>query len=123
MDAAATRGRRRPALIIFGLSRNVMHGVCHDDVNLVRGGKFAAPKGDISGILEDDTVRIIDVDTSLPDVFGAYLIWTHGYYGRRNFPVRQLVWPSREGRYPRQRPSTDGLRCRQPVLRNMPMLP
>src|SRR5690242_12634856 len=101
-----------PELAMFGLREADMQIWLNNCVRLLR--ERAEPFADgepFSGVLERFPVQTRDVDRSWHQaLFGPM----GGYYGTLEMPVRQLVWPDREGRWPWDPAATATCRERQP---------
>lgn len=105
-----------PEVISFGLSFDMLKWLCNEYGSRIREGQAMPLERDLDGFIKDYPVRLIDVDTSRPEVFSEYLCWSHWYYGRRDFPIRQIVWPDAEGRFPWDP------ECAPAVIRDQPLL-
>src|SRR6185503_14718031 len=55
--------------------------------------------------------------------YGAYLGWGMRFYAHDSFPVLQMIYPDREGRWPWQDGVSPGIRALQPVLADEPEPP
>ncbi len=108
-----------PEVIIFGLKSDTRKWLCNEYGNKLRNGRQLKPDCDIDDFIEGYPIRLIDVDTTRPEVFADHLCWAHWYYGRRDFPVRQLVWPDQEGRFPWDPDCGEDFRKLQPLLGNL----
>jgi Domain of unknown function (DUF4262) len=101
-----------PELAMFGLREQDMQIWLNKCVALVRRRADPVPDGEpVPGVLDRFPVQLRDADPSWhPALFGAMC----GYYGTLETPVRQLVWPDREGRWPWDAAATATCRERQP---------
>ncbi|MCH9809123.1 MAG: DUF4262 domain-containing protein [Alphaproteobacteria bacterium] len=110
-----------PEVIVFGLESDTRKWLCNEYGNRLRDGNRFEPNRDIENLVKGYPVRLIDVDTTRPEVFADHLCWTHWYYGRRDFPIRQLVWPDKEGRFPWEPDCSEATRRQQPLLGTLPI--
>jgi hypothetical protein len=109
-----------PEIIVVGLPMDVAHNIINDLGAAVRdGARFNA--GQISGaFLKDYDVTF----RAVPEYqYGAYLGWGQQVYGRSDFPVLQLIYPDRAGRWPWQDGVASQFRALQPVLADEPEPP
>ncbi|MDT5036516.1 MAG: hypothetical protein QOE03_1701 [Micromonosporaceae bacterium] len=102
----------RPELAMFGLREPDMQIWLNNSVRLLREGPEPPPDGaPIDGVLDRFPVQTRGIDPSWHRaLFGAMC----GYYGSVDMPVRQVVWPDREGRWPWDPAATATCRERQP---------
>jgi hypothetical protein len=109
-----------PEIIIVGLPLEIAHQVINDVGASVRGGaRYAA------GSMSDEFLEKYSVTfRAVPDYqYGAYLGWGRRYYGERAFPVLQLVFPDRAGRWPWHEEASPEFRTAQPILADTPEPP
>ena len=104
-------------IIIFGLDSAIMHGVINDAGDQVRkGARFF--DGDMSGeLLEGYNCAFREVN---PLQYRETCSWAVWFYGNSEFPVLQLFWPDRSGRFPWDEGFTESLRSFQPDLSKPP---
>ena len=103
-----------PELIIFGLDNEAAAGIINDVMDdYVAGRRFAngLPEQDVVGgghavvFLEADSRKAVD-----------YAIFADWYYERAPFPLWQLVWPAKNGRFPWEAGYPGDLEGAQPDL-------
>ena len=102
-----------PELIIFGLKSTVAHQI----LNVVAKGLAENRRIDLSrpsdDLLQNGSCVFVEVPDSEYRERVGFARW---YYEGNNFPLYQVVWPSREGYFPWHPKAPDGFRLRQPVL-------
>lgn len=102
-----------PEIIVFGLPREVAHGVLNAVGKDVRAGGVFASGARSEGIVDGYEVVFKPVPQA---AYEAHLGWALWYYGAPDFPVLQLVYPDRDRRFPWEADVADGFRASQPVL-------
>ncbi len=107
----------QPEIIIVGLPHEVAHPPINDVGEALRGGKRFVPGGVYDDLLEGYDCAFRDVPSRQ---YWCYLGRAVGHYGGENFPVHQLVYPDRKGRWPWDSEAGDGFREQQPVLADTP---
>ena len=104
---------QQPELIIIGLPPNVAHQFLCVAASASRRGSpidFSEPS---NAFMRDYLCRFVEVPKAkFRDVIG-YCVW---YYKGSDFPVRQLVWPSRDGFFPWDAHAPADYVLAQPVL-------
>jgi uncharacterized protein DUF4262 len=104
---------QHPELVVFGLRDTVAHELLTGLVERVEKHETFDPGRDYDDVLESFDCRFVRVD---PQWYSAFLGYAQWFYETVDgFPVLQLVWPDRQGRYPWEQAYaiTDGS---QPVL-------
>jgi len=109
-----------PEVILVGLPLEIAHTIINDVGGAIRaGGRFTA--GSVSEqFLEGYNVTFRTVPVYQ---YGAYLGWGCRYYANEPFPVLQLIFPDRSGRWPWHEAVDPGFRAAQPVLADEPEPP
>ena len=97
-----------PELIIFGLKNNVAHQI----LSIVARGLAENRRIDLSRP-SNDLLQSGEVPQSEYREHVGFARW---YYEGNNFPLYQVVWPSREGHFPWNAKAPEGFRLWQPVL-------
>jgi hypothetical protein len=103
-----------PEIVVFGLPDTTAHEVLSDIVRRIEGGEQLE-----SGRTYDDVfgnrvpARFVEVDPAAYSAFLGYAQWF--YETEADFPVIQLVWPDKAGRFPWEAGCTVS-REHQPVL-------
>ena len=104
---------KHPEIIIFGLDSAIMHSVLNDAGDQVRkGARFS--NGCVTGeILQGYNCVFRQVNPHQYHEFCGWAVW---FYGNSDFPVLQLFWPDKKGRFPWDDDFTESLRDLQPDL-------
>jgi hypothetical protein len=102
---------QQPELAMFGLREQDMQIWLNTCAKLLTARGGVADGEPFDGVLERFPVQVRGVDASWHrSLFGPMC----GYYGAVDVPVRQLVWPDRDGRWPWDAAATATCRERQP---------
>ena len=108
-----------PEVIIVGLPTDVAHQLINDLGRAVRdeGRRFAA------GAVSDEFLEGYAVTfRAVPEYqYAAYLGHGCRVYEQQPFPVLQMIYPDRDGRWPWQDGVTESFRANQPVLADEPL--
>jgi hypothetical protein len=102
-----------PELAMFGLQPTDMQVWLNECVRLLRRrGPAAAADGEtIDGVLSGYALMLSEVHPTWREpLFGAVC----SYYGTTEVPVRQVVWPDRDGRWPWDEAASEACRLGQP---------
>jgi hypothetical protein len=109
-----------PEILIVGLPLDTAQQLINDVGAAVRRGERFVAGGVSDAFLEAYAVTFRRV----PDYqYGAYLGWGRRFYRDEPFPVLQLIYPDREGRWPWQEGVSAQFRALQPVLADQPEPP
>lgn len=87
-----------PELIVFGLSRDVMHQILNDLGEQMKAGQTLPIGEPIPGIIEGYPLRLREVRA--PESYRehvGYALWFNGGY---DFALLQVLWPDKRGRFP-----------------------
>jgi Domain of unknown function (DUF4262) len=104
---------QHPELVIFGLDMEVCQQLFEGIVDDVAGGRSFAAGDEADDVLEGYPVRFVAVRPHWYSSFLGYAQWFHE--SDAGFPVLQLVWPDRDGRWPWD-PACSLRRGTQPLL-------
>ena len=108
---------KHPELIVFGLKR----AVAHEILNIVAQGLAENRRMDLSqptdDLLQSGGCVFVEVPQSQYHEHVGFARW---YYQGNNFPLYQIVWPSRDGWFPWNAKAPESFRLWQPVLAQMP---
>jgi len=107
-----------PEFIIFGLPGEVAHGILTALADRLKAGEQFAGGRYYDGVLRDFPVFIGAVPVD--DYVGYVQQAINQYGGLPNFPLLQVVWPDKNGRYPWDANVVDGLATAQPLLCPLP---
>jgi Domain of unknown function (DUF4262) len=103
-------------LVIFGLDGRDAAGVINDVCDhAAKGKKFVA--GDVcDDLLLEHKVCFVEVPAQAYRPYFGTALWFYGT-ARLSFPILQIVWPDRKGRFPWETGYDATLKKYQPVLR------
>jgi hypothetical protein len=106
-----------PELIIFGVKSAVAHKIL---ANAVAG--LPVHRLDLSqtsnGLLEGYPCCFVEVSKKQYYEYVGFARW---YYRGNDFPLYQIVWPSREGHFPWHPKASEEFRLAQPVIADATM--
>jgi hypothetical protein len=101
---------RRPEIVMFGLNGEDMQSWVNACVRLFADTGWPADEEPFTGVIDGHSTQLRTVDESWRDpLFGS----AHRFYRLWPVPVRQLVWPDRDGRWPWDPEATQTCRTRQ----------
>jgi hypothetical protein len=105
---------QQPEIIVFGVELATMHEILNVCGEKVQAGETLALGSPVAEVLKGYEVRFraVRARTSYDEHLG-YAIW---FYDGREFPVVQLLWPDKAGRFPDDPASTAEFRKFQPLL-------
>ncbi|MEU8320766.1 DUF4262 domain-containing protein [Nonomuraea sp. NPDC048881] len=88
---------RSPELAMFGLDVRLMHVLLNDLADEIAAGRPAQADEERHDLLERHPVVLKTVDLSwYREFFGCAI----SFYRRLSFPVLEVLWPDRDGRFP-----------------------
>jgi Domain of unknown function (DUF4262) len=102
-----------PEMLITGQKLETMHGIINHVGNLIRNGEVFLPNRNYSEILEGYETAVITIEQSFYRDFLGAAMW---FYERKDFPVLQLVWPSRHHLLPWSEGAPSDFKKVQPLL-------
>jgi hypothetical protein len=100
-------------LVMFGHQAETATGILNHAGQLMRDGHEFAVGTPVEGLLEGFPAVLAPVD---PRLFREYFGYARWLYRGNNFPMLQLVWPDREGRFPWDAGYPESLFWRQRLL-------
>ena len=100
----------QPELVMFGLDPPDMQTWLNACVMVLRARPVADDQP-FDGVLDGFSVLLRTVHPSWHEPLFETMC---AYYGRTDVPVRQVVWPDRDGRWPWEEGATESSRDRQP---------
>jgi len=109
-----------PEIIVLGLPPDTAHQLVNDVGETVRQGEVVRAGQASAAFLEGYTCTFRRVP---PSQYPAYLGRGLHYYAPEAFPVLQLIYPDRQGRWPWQEGVAPEFRSNQPVLADEPPPP
>jgi hypothetical protein len=101
-------------LIVFGLGREVMHAMLNVCGERIKAGETLPVGTPFEGVLDDFPVmlRHVRAAESFRDHVGYALWFNKGHI----FPLLQLVWPDKAGRFPGEEGANPRMSVQQPLL-------
>jgi hypothetical protein len=91
-----------------------MHAMLNNCGHLIKTGEKPPVGTPFAEVLDDYKVLLREVRArNSYDAHVGYAIW---FNGGREFPLLQLVWPDKEGRFPGDPGTSPGLAKQQPLL-------
>jgi hypothetical protein len=107
------RSYRQPEFIIFGLDPPVAHGILRILADAAAAGTMLPLDQPCEGLIENCACVFVEVPKNR---FGDYVFSASWFYSGDDFPLYQVVWPDREGRYPWNESAVPDPRHPQPLL-------
>ena len=104
---------RHPELIVFGLPPGVAHKVLCNAVDEAQRGAPIDLSSPSDALLNNYSCCFVEVPTSEYHEHVGIARW---YYQGNDFPLVQVVWPSRSGLFPWHAAATPEFKLSQPVL-------
>ena len=102
-----------PELIVIGLKREVAHSTLNIVATLLADGRridLAVPSDELF-----NNFWCCFVEVPKP-IYREYVGTARWFYDGDDFPLHQIVWPSRDGYFPWNESASDSYRQWQPVL-------
>jgi hypothetical protein len=104
-----------PEFVLFGLDYQTAGTAINEISALVQQGRRFQHKDVLDEIFQNVSVMLVEVDPKFyRDVLGTAL-WFYRSVGR-DFPVLQIVWPDKRGRFPWDADFDQRAREKQPIL-------
>ena len=107
---------RHPELVITGLPPEAAHGVLCAAVDRIEENGPLEPGSEYDRIAAGFTVRVRDIAPAFCRLSFAV---SNRYYGKA-VPVRQVVWPDRDGRFPGEPGCDPGMAAVQDISGRRP---
>lgn len=104
---------RQPEFIIFGLDATVAYSILKILADAAAAGKMYALDSSCDALVENYECVFVEVPKAH---FNDYVFSALWFYAGHDFPLYQVVWPDREGRYPWNESSERDPQHEQPVL-------
>lgn len=104
---------KHPEFIIFGLQSEVAHQVLDLAVCGLNSGAIFDLSAPTDELLNGYSCIFVQVPVAEYREHVGYCRW---YYEGDTFPLYQIVWPSKDGKFPWHADATDSFRAAQPVL-------
>lgn len=102
-----------PELIAVGFRRDTAHAVLNSVAEMLKAGAPLDLNGPSDDLLEGHTCRFIAVPK---DNYREYVGFARWFYQGDEFPLYQLVWPSKLGHFPWDTQATSDFKKWQPLL-------
>ena len=104
---------RQPEFIIIGLDCRVAYAILRILADAAAAGEMYALDRPCDALIENYECVFVEVPR---DRFDDYVFSALWFYAGNAFPLYQVVWPDREGRYPWAKSATPDPQHPQPVL-------
>ena len=102
-----------PELIAFGLTTKTLHSILNIGGALAKEGAILQTGREYEDFFDNGSTQFINVDKrNIKDYLG-YAIW---FNKTNEFPVLQLIWTDRKGKYPWDKSFEEEFVYRQPLL-------
>jgi len=109
---------KHPELIIFGLKSEVARKILSNAVEGLPQGKRLDLNAPTDELLVGYSCCFVEVPVSQYREHVGFARW---YYGGNEFPLYQIVWPSRDGYFPWHPKASQEFRQCQPVVGHSPV--
>lgn len=87
-----------PELIVFGLDADLATDIInHVMAEYVAGRRFRCGVPELEVVGNGLPVFFLEADPAIARIFATFTDW---YYERQPFPLWQIVWPGKNGRFP-----------------------
>lgn len=103
----------QPEFILFGLSSPVAHGILSTLADAARSGAMFPLDRPCDALVEGFDCVFLPVPRMQAEAYALSAVW---FYGGQEFPLYQVIWPNRAGRYPWMPGYADDPAHAQPVL-------
>jgi len=103
----------QPEVLVFGLEDEVAQDLLDEIADQADEGKTFVVDSSHDGLLQHYPARFLAVPKGFYREFLGVAVWA---YEGDDFPVVQLVWPDKQGRWPWEQGVREVFRDRQPVL-------
>jgi hypothetical protein len=108
---------QHPEFIIVGLKKDVAYAILKTLVDAIKGKRPIDLKLPTNELLHNGACCFVEVSRQH---YAEYVGFARWYYEGNNFPLYQVVWPSKENQFPWNTQATDGYKQRQSVLGDTP---
>ena len=108
---------QHPELIIFGLAHDIAHEILTIAANAIKRKEPIGLAVPTDALLEGYSCCFIDVPISK---YYEHVGFCHWFYQSDNFPLYQIVWPTRSGLFPWHPEVTADFRIAQPIIGHLP---
>ena len=104
---------QHPEFIIIGLKKDVANAILDTLVNAIKERRPIDLKLPTDELLHNGACCFVEI---AKQHYADYVGFARWYYQGDDFPLYQVVWPSKENHFPWNAHATDGYKQRQPVL-------
>jgi len=104
---------RHPELVIFGLPSKTSHRILTIAANAAKAGTPLDLSQTTDELVEDYACCFAEVPKEHYYEHVGFCRW---YYQGNNFPLYQIVWPSKSGHFPWHPEATEAFRAAQPLI-------
>jgi hypothetical protein len=87
----------QPEFILFGLSSPVAHGILSTLADAAQSGAMFPLDRPCDALVEGFDCVFLPVPRIQAEAYALSAVW---FYGGQEFPLYQVIWPDRAGRYP-----------------------
>ena len=101
-------------LIVFGLRNELMHFMLNEIGERIKAGKTLRVGERLDGVIEGYQVTLREVHA--PASFKDHVGYARWFYEGKPFPLFQVVWPDKQGRFPDEAGAAEAFRKQQPTL-------
>jgi hypothetical protein len=108
---------KQPELIIFGLPHEVAHRIFCIAADAMKAGTSIDFSKPTEQLVEGYPSVFVEVAKAEYEEHVGFCLW---YYDWEDFPLYQIVWPSRDNCLPWDSEASDSFRALQPVLGDAP---
>lgn len=107
------RNFKHAELIVFGQQNEVMHFILNELGDRIRSGKPLSPGDRVADVLDGYDVLIREVKA--PESYREHVGYARWFHKGAHFPLYQVVWPDKQGRFPGEPGAAEILKTRQPL--------
>jgi hypothetical protein len=102
-----------PEFIVFGLPNETAHAIFGIIANAAKAGRPYPLDMPCADLISDFECIFVSVPREAYDEYVLSSLW---FYDGAEFPLYQVVWPSKAGHYPWHAAATAGFKAWQPLL-------
>lgn len=106
------RGGRHPELVVFGLDAEQSLAIFDAVLDEIEAGRVFAAGEEVQGLLQRYPVALREVAQQNRAIFERAV----AFHGSADFPMLQVFWPDKQGRFPWDPGVHEAVRADQPSL-------
>ena len=106
---------QHPELIVMGLAHEISHGIFSLAADIIRSGETLTQETHADQLIEGTSAYFLNVDRAN---YAGYTNFCTRFYEGMNYPLTQIIWPSKTGALPWQKEAPTNFALAQPVLGN-----